>query len=293
MDKKFLMGANDWLVRSKAEENQPTAISPKLRKNLVMLAMRKAYDFYSNFFVTPLSKCDFDNLFAEFERDYSHARSLDLLVHGGVREKDYLILWCLSHMFLPEVYVESGVFVGSSLHAFINSPRIKKILAIDPNLSNLRIPKQNIPDVEFINDKDFSQLETHFSGMRSLVFFDDHIDTASRILQAFEKGFRYVLFDDSTGLEGICQRLYPAVPTIPMIMNIEIYSPGDELSWIYKAAGYHVRLVITQELIEKCIEAKSVVKKYDAIPDLGEFIPQPHPEAIVDKTKFIVELDQP
>ena len=108
--------------------------------------------------------------------------------------------------------------MGSSIHAFMNSPAIKKIFAIDPDLRNLKIPRKSIPGAELIDEKDFSQIDFVLSGMKALVYFDDHIDTARRIIQASQKGFRYVLFDDSTGLEGICQRFYPAIPTIPMIM---------------------------------------------------------------------------
>lgn len=315
MDKKFLMGNNDWLIRSRAEGNLSTSMSSGLRNNLIMAAMRRAYEFYSDFFDLSIgvSNVDFGELAIEYERDYSQAISLGLFASGGIREKDHLNFWCLSHIFSPEVYVESGVFIGSSLHAFINSPSIKKIYAIDPNLNKLRLPKKSILKVELVDDKDFSQIKFHLSGMRTLAYFDDHIDTANRILQAFEKGFRYILFDDSTGLEGICQRLYPAIPTIPMIMNAEILSPGDELSWTFdrtsttglkdivkknirrksNVVGTSVRLVITQELIEKCFMAKKRIKKYDVLPNLGEFIPQPHPVRMVDTSKFLVELDQP
>lgn len=313
MDKEFLMGNKDWLMRSRAYGDPSTSISPGLRKNLTMAAMRRAYEFYSDFFnISSITNVDFENLITEYERHYSQAISLGLFAAGGIRERDYLNFWCLSHIFSPEVYVESGVFIGSSLHAFINSPGIKKIFAIDPNLNNLKIPEKSISRVELIDDKDFSQIKIDLSGMRSLVYFDDHIDTACRIIQAYDKGFRYVLFDDSTGLEGICQRLYPAIPTIPMITNAEIFSPGDELSWTFNrpltmglkgivkniiqrksnVARIRVGLTITQELIEKCLEAKKLIRKYEMIPNLGEFIPQPHPERMVDTSKFIVELYQ-
>lgn len=310
MDKQFLMGNDDWLRRSKAVEDMPTAISAGLRRNLILAAMKKAHAFYADFFDIPISSVDFAKQVIKYERDYSGAISLGLFSPGGIREKDHLNLWCLNQLFLPEVYVESGVFIGSSLHAFINSPGIKKIVAIDPNLSNLRLPAKSIPGAQLIDNKDFSQIEIDVRGRKALAYFDDHIDTANRIIQAAQKGFRYVLFDDSTGLEGICQRLYPAIPTIPMIMNVEILSPGDELSWTFIRPStsslknivnkfilgrnrIRVRLFITQQLIDKCFEARTLIRKYEAIPNLGEFIPQPHPERMSDTSKFLVELEQP
>lgn len=306
MDKKFRMGVNDWLTRSKAAADNPTHVSPGLRKNLVMAAMRLSCDFYSNFFEIPVTNIDLESLAAEYERHYLQAVSLGLFAAGGIREKDHLNFWCLSQVFSPAVYVESGVFIGSSLHAFINSSAIKKIFAIDPDLSKLRIPRDSIPGAALIDDKDFSQIDYVLSGMKALVYFDDHIDTARRIIQASAKEFRYLLFDDSTGLEGICQRMYPAIPTIPLIMNAELLNPGDELAWTFggsqidrprgivknNMAATRVRLTISQELIEECIAAKKLIRKYSLLPNLGEFIPPQYPERMADTSKYLVELHQ-
>ena len=47
----------------------------------------------------------------------------------------------------------------------------------------------------------------------SLVYFDDHINTAERILQASDKGFKNLIFDDSCGLMGTVERIYPSLPS--------------------------------------------------------------------------------
>jgi len=312
MDKKFLMGNCDCLMRASAKGDLTTIISSELHKNLVVAAIKKAYKFYSDFFNISTPNLDFNELAMEYMRDYSHAISLELFQPGGIDHKDYLSLWCLSHIYAPEIYIESGVFIGSSLHAFINAPGIQKILAIDPNLKKLKIPKNNIPGAEFIDDKDFSQIQIDLTGIKALAYFDDHIDSADRILQSFNKGLRYILFDDSTGFEGICQRLYPPIPTIPMIMNAEILSPGAELAWTFHRNSRHplmdaiksivrknrwgatkrVKLAITENLIEKCLIVKKLIKKYDVLPYLGEFVPQKYPGKMIDTSKYIVELVQ-
>ena len=68
MDKKFLMGVKDWLIRRSAEIGESTYVSPSLRKKLIMAAMSRAYDFYSDFFDTPVTNIDFEKLAAEYER---------------------------------------------------------------------------------------------------------------------------------------------------------------------------------------------------------------------------------
>ena len=204
MDKKYLMGHSDSLTRFASGGDDSTYISPGLHSNLLMTALRKACVFYSNFFNKPISNIDFQKLAIEYSKIRTHALSLELFEEGGIREKDHLNFYCLGYILSPEIYIESGVFIGSSLHAFIKSPNLKKTIAIDPNLGALRIPKKEIPGCILIDREDFSQIEIDHLGQKSLVFFDDHIDTTDRIIQSSKKGFIYLLFDDSTGLEGIC-----------------------------------------------------------------------------------------
>lgn len=291
MDKKFLMGVDDWLTRSSASATEKsTYVSPRLRRNLITAAISHSYDVYSSFLEIRAESVNFAKLAAEYESHYRQAISFGLFSAGGIREKDHLSFWCLGQLLAPEAYVESGVFIGSSLHAFISSPGMKKIFAIDPDLSKLRIPRENIAGAELIDDKDFSQIAFSLSNMKSLVYFDDHINTARRVLQASDKGFRYLLFDDSTGLEGICQRMYPAIPTVPMIMNASILNSGDELAW--SIGSTRLKLTISEELIEECLEAKKLIKKCGVIADLGEFVPLQYPEPMKDGSKYLVELHQ-
>jgi len=316
VDKKFLMGNEGWLLRSKSNKHIMTVISPDFKSRLIVSAIRKAYEFYCDFFNSPVPDVNYNELAGEYERDLSQANSFGLFGYGSINQKDHLNFWCLSRIYSPEIYIESGVFKGSSLHAFFSASNLKEVYVIDPNLKSLQIPKEIITGARLIDDRDFSELELDASGTKSLVFFDDHIDSASRIIQSFQKGCRYILFDDSTGMEGICQRLFPSIPSIPMIMNAEILRPGENLSWTYispkvtKVTGLKrllrkvffkdskqqntlISLNITQELIDKCFEAKKYIKKYKTLPDLGEFIPQPTPERMIDSSKFIIELNMP
>ncbi|WP_139240770.1 hypothetical protein [Geitlerinema sp. PCC 9228] len=301
MEKQYLMHINSVLTYSSVEKNEPTFMSPKLRSKFIQAAIRYACDFYSDFFgegVNIGQDLDNEKLYIEYNKIYSHALSLGLFQPGGISEKDHLNFWCLANIFSPEMYIESGVFIGSSLHAFINSlnPDLKKIIAIDPNLSNLKVSTKNSLDMLLVDDKDFYQIDIDTTSFyKTLVFFDDHINSAERILQAYEKGLAYLLFDDSTGLEGICQRFYPAIPTVPMIINCHLLSPGEELCWTLKKnsdTGVRISLTINQELIDKCYQAKSLIKKCSKIPELGDFIPQPYPGKTVNSSKYLIELKQ-
>ncbi len=312
MDKQYLMQNNCVLIRSATDNNEATFLSHQLRSRLIRIAMMEAFKFYSKFFNELSSTFDYDKLMIEYEQDFSDALSLGLFKPGGIREKDHLNLWCLGHIFAPEIYIESGVFIGSSLHAFIKSPKLKKVIGIDPNLSNLKIPKIDIPGAELISDRDFSQIEIGDALGKTLVYFDDHISAAERILQASQKGIKYLLFDDATGFEGMCHRLYPAVPSVPMIMNSSLFEEGDRLAWTFKPkrpsretfpsfikrtllgrSNNNLRRVsfsMTHDLINQCHEAKRLIKKCCKIPDLGDYIPELYPERKSDTSKFLIEL---
>lgn len=313
MESHFLMGNNDFLVREKAVAMEPTQISRRLKNQLTKSAIVTAVEFYCSFFGKSESNYDFEALTEKYHSDFEAARSLGLFQKGGVREKDHLNFWCLSHVFQPETYVESGVFIGSSMHAFIQEKSLKSVVAIDPDLSMLKISKSDIPSCRLIDDQDFSQVNLEDDGSRTLVYFDDHINTASRIIQASSKGLKYLLFDDSTGIQGVCQRLYPAIPTIPMIMNSGEYSIDDQMKWTFtrplptrnigfiervfarRPAPTHeftnVSLKVSAEFLEQCNEAKSRVKRFTKIPDLGDYISQTLPNTLPDVSKFLVELN--
>lgn len=312
MKDDFLMQNNEWVERLRNRLGPQTYVSEPLRSRLILAAMKRACRFYCDFFGQSIEHVDYAELLARYEAHARNARSLGLFQPGGIREKEHLNLWCLSNVLAPACYIESGVFIGSSLHAMVGSPSVMEVIGIDPDLSRLKIPGESLPPARFIDDQDFSQLEIDVSDVRALAYFDDHVDSAGRVLQSCEKGLRYLLFDDSTGLEGVCQRSYPAVPTIPMIMNIDMFHPGDELSWVVGAApGFspravvkrwvlrrkgatqsRIRLVFTQALIDKCQKARRQISKCERLPDLGEFLPQARPETVVDSGKYLVELEQ-
>lgn len=309
MDDRFIMGNNDPLIRHKAPGMRQTEMNASLSADLIRLAIIEALSFYSGFFHVEPDTAEIDNFTKRYAAHQEDATKLKLFRSGGARQKDHLNFWCLSHVFKPAIYIESGVYLGSSLHAFIDNPQLKKTIAIDPGISKLRVPVSRIPGACLIDDLDFSQLAMSFFGEHCIAYFDDHINTAERILQAHQKGIRYVLFDDSTGFEGICQRLFPAIPTLPMIIHHDSLAPGGKISWTYSRpypsslAGFlkhklfkrgrqnqRISLTISDEIKRQCSEARDVIKRWTKIPDLGTFLPQPVPERQVDTSKYLLEL---
>jgi len=292
MDKTFLMGNNDFLTRNSNNSIKPTYISAYLNAKLRMLAIKQACEFYSDFFNISISDLNYEELTRKYEKSFSNALSFGLFEKGGVGENDHLNLWCISHVFKPKKYIESGVHIGSSLHAFIDSPNIDEIFAIDPKLSKLKIPVSQIPGGKLIDDKDFSQIKITVSGKESLVYFDDHINTANRIIEAYQKGFKYILFDDSTGLEKICKKLYPPIPTIPMIMNYEELPIGEELSWSFnKSLPNNYFKKIIEKILGKNTKSRVIRVSLTITQELLDLIPPTHPNKKGGASKFLLELN--
>jgi len=321
MQKQYLMGQDDWLSRLPSSGNRKTYINPRLKQKLIELAIFEAFNFYAYFFDKNVGKQDYKQLAADYQSHLDWGYDLGLFGPGSIPEKDHLSLWCLAKFFAPKKYIESGVFIGSSLHAFLAESGLEKVIVIDPNLKALKIPEYNLPNADLIDNKDFSQLELKIDSSNTLAYFDDHIDTAARIEQAVSKGLEYILFDDSTGFEGIVQRFHPAIPTLPMIVNHEWFEPGDEIGWMYdkqsqlrnssdqiknlsryiKSAAkglIHgrrsrfdwVSLSITEQLLEECRRAKQQIECWCQIPNLGLYTPQGYPYKTTDTTKYLVRL---
>ena len=238
---------------------------------------------------------------------------------GGISEKDFLLLWCFHKYFKTKLYIESGVYMGSSLYAAISGAKNAEIIGIDPNLKNLKLPKDITSKCNLINDKDFSEINfPEIKSKKTIVFFDDHINAADRIIESFNKGFKYLIFDDANGLEGISQRLYPAFPSIPIIMTSYLISTKDEFNWIYKKRIIEkeifpnklnllkhifkiikgnnstlVRAEFNEKLLKKCLFAKSLIKRSTILPDLGDYILPTHPlNTSINQRKYLIQLNQ-
>lgn len=309
MKSKFLMGASDAINRSPSNTFQPTELNRKLRTRLTTAAIETAFAFYNDFFNTSNYLEKSSQLAQEYDEVLHEAQKLNLLQPGGIPEKDHLSLWCLGKALQPKQYVESGVFIGSSLHAILNSGSVEHAVGIDPILKSLRVTGTLLKSTTLIDDKDFSEIDFPKLKKPNLVYFDDHINAAKRIIESHDKGFQYVAIDDATGIEGLCQRLYPAFPTVPMVLKPHHYSAGDIICWsagstartpslanmLRKLALKHkhtprLRIEFTPEILDMCHKAGSLVERASKLPDLGDYVPQRLPGCTINTTKYIVRL---
>lgn len=318
LEGKLLMGMSKCPLKRENNNFKTTnEITPSLRINFTKLAIIECFKFYKSFFKYSPKDIDFDKLTNEYIKNVEVAYSLNLFVTGGIPEKDFLLIWCLHKFYKTKKYIESGVFIGSSLFASLSSLKNAEIIGIDPNLKNLKLTNDLISKCKLIDNKDFSEIDfDDVSKLRSIVFFDDHINAADRIIESHEKGFKLLIFDDASGLEGISERLYPAFPTIPLIMNSDNISAGEEFSWIYsyhknstdsvlnkrekimhlfktlfKNNSVKVTAKFSDLLLKKCQYTKSLIKKVVILPDMGDYLlPYKPMQGLISQKKYLVQL---
>lgn len=149
---------------------------------------------------------------------------------GGSRFNNLLSLVLIARAAQPTLIVDSGTFTGASAWAFALGAPNAKILSFDIDLSRLL---RRVPQVEYIQtdwaEYDFSKVPT----VDSLCYFDDHIDQVRRLLEAKERGFPLLVFDDDFGLTSFAPMALGgmALPKIEFLFDEDLKSE-KELSWL-------------------------------------------------------------
>lgn len=162
-------------------------LSRLLPKQITMQA-NFSLDYFSSFISESISSGKvFEH--GRVEDTVSKAQSIGLIKQGdgGISLGSYVSMTALAEAIQVKTYIESGVHKGSSLHAICSQPSVNRIYLLDPNLEKLEfepeVPTTKLDDLDFA----FWSPPQDFIADESLVFFDDHINTANRILQASKR----------------------------------------------------------------------------------------------------------
>ena len=113
---------------------------------------------------------------------------------GGVKSVGAFSLWFFLRRINPNLVIESGVWKGLTTWLIESSLPDANIICLDPHpeVRQYTSKKAIYPPVDFA-DMDFG--DENF--LNALVFFDDHQNAYKRVLQAWEKGFTHLIFDDN------------------------------------------------------------------------------------------------
>jgi hypothetical protein len=231
----------------------------RLRKILVDELVEVSRSFFSEH-LSDLAGSDFD-LDSEVDRFFTLYSSRPFHDNtGGSGFHNAFWLFLFVRALNPQLIVESGVLKGHTSWLFEQACPGATILGFDIDLSNLQ---HRAGRIQF-HEHDWSRYR--FDSVdpgKSLVFFDCHVNHARRILEAHERGFRHILFDDDPPAHKLYGYGLPGFPTASMVCG----GPppeGSELSWCWQGKEISYRFDR-----QEWAEAAKVVKMHALFPDVG------------------------
>lgn len=166
---------------------------------------------------------------------------------GGSRFNNLLWLYLLSHSIKPTVIIDSGTYTGASAWALSMGSPNSPVFSFDIDMSRLLL---KIPTVKYI-EEDWSTFDlANCDVSRGLCYFDDHVDQVGRLLQAKERRFPWVIFDDDfpiTCFVGMAHGGH-ALPKIEFALN-EKLADKDMITWTH--GGRHFSWQVDREYLDK------------------------------------------
>jgi hypothetical protein len=180
----------------------------------------------------------------------------------GVHFSTGLFLFLIARRRVPALIVESGVYKGLSTY-LLSAASPKAILhAFDPNLTELvfRSASTAYHSTDWMDDD--IRCEPPGSG---LVFFDDHQCQARRVIEAYGRGFRHLVFDDSWPIEAVIGCGWPPIPSIDMVMN-DTLDTNETVQWMED--GRIWTYVHDQDMQQLCATARGLISAAYDVPSL-------------------------
>src|SRR5580700_8956681 len=182
-------------------------VGPKItdRQNeLIARSIRLFFDSTASLAGSPLEQLRAQ--ISEFREVYLNAPIT--MNNYGVHFSTGLFLFLIARRRDPTLIVESGVYKGLSTYLLSAACPKAVLQAFDPNLTELVFRSANA-DYHATDWMQFDiQCEPSGSG---LAFFDDHQCQARRVIEAYDRGFRHLLFDDSWPIEAVMGCGWPPV----------------------------------------------------------------------------------
>lgn len=160
----------------------------------------------------------------------------------------------------PELIVESGVWKGQTSWLMHQACPSATIHSFDINLSRLAYKADAIS----FHEMDWMRFDIGpVDPAKSLCFFDCHVNQARRIREAYDRGFRTLLFDDNPPIHKLYSFGTPGLPTVDILLD-DTAQPGDEIVW--SKGGVERRYIYKGEDEHG---AKELVADYGVFPDVG------------------------
>ncbi|MCK4761353.1 MAG: hypothetical protein KAW12_04075 [Candidatus Aminicenantes bacterium] len=176
---------------------------------------------------------------------------------GGLAPNYWLFL--TARILEPGLIVESGTWRGQTSWLLRQACPTAEIHSFDINLKRL----EHKDDTIFYHEQDWMRWDiVNKNHEKGLVFFDDHINQAKRVREAYERGFKRLVFDDNVPADQVDRVGIPPFPTISMIFDKEL-KEGDTISWRLKDRVYTYTYTYSSK---DTYSAKELIKNYFVFP---------------------------
>ena len=153
---------------------------------------------------------------------------------GGSGFNDSLWLFVVASVLQPRLIVESGVFKGHSTWLLRQACPAAELFCFDPEPA----PRVYTDPQARYHDGDWMEVElSRRDAARTLIFFDDHMSHARRLIEARQRGFRRILLDDDFPAEQLYATGWPPVPSLQMLFDPAL-ADLDELRWARNGKVY-------------------------------------------------------
>lgn len=160
----------------------------------------------------------------------------------------------------PKLIVESGVRKGMSTWILRMAVPQATIHSFDIDLSKLVYRDASIHS----HEHDWTQLDWEgVDRTASLCFFDDHLNQARRLREAYDRGFRTLVFDDNAPAHKLYRFGRPGVPTIEMLMDQSL-DHDQRIEWVWHGQMQHY-----DYRDEDTFEARRLIKYRAMYPDVA------------------------
>jgi hypothetical protein len=209
-----------------------------------------------NYFPTR-SDLSTNTIVKDFFNLYSKRPHTDNTFGSGFHNAFWIYL--IARLMDPELVVESGVWKGHTSWLLSKACPNAKQYGFDISLKKL---EYSLPNATMLEQDWGSYQFPSFNPDRALIFFDCHINHAQRILEAKQKGFKHLLFDDNPPLHKIFSHI-PGIPTVAMLYAGEGINT-DEIRWMWN--GKEVSRPIDPSQAQR---ARELIKVHSTLPDVG------------------------
>ncbi|MEO6248528.1 MAG: hypothetical protein ABIO85_08110 [Sphingomicrobium sp.] len=167
---------------------------------------------------------------AEVEKFYhAYLASPYRAASGGSRFNNQLWLYAVTKAYAPSVVIDSGTYQGASAWA-LDLAVPGKVISFDIDMSQL---VRREPGIQYIERDWFGADVLRGEDMtRALIYFDDHVNQARRLLEAQTAGLPLAIFDDDFPVGAFADMAHDgvALPKIEFLLD-DAFMRSGRVRW--------------------------------------------------------------